>query len=154
MNYYCSLPYRNDFPLKAYISIKLQNFLTFTYDIYFIVVHHSEIQYFVWNYSIHKRRYYKVKSNLISSCEILVPNGQKKFILFGHDTIWIFSQEGSFIHLINMGQNHPKFLLSHFIKLSHMLANYTKGQVANLLRSIFKMPLELTYRIWITLYSR
>ena len=51
-----------------------------------------------------------------------------------------------------MGQNHPKFFLSHFIKLSHILANYTKGQVAKLIRTILKMSLELTYRIWITLY--
>ena len=52
-----------------------------------------------------------------------------------------------------MGQNHPKFFLSHFIKLSHILANYTKGQVAKLIRTILKMSLELTYRIWITLYN-
>ena len=52
-----------------------------------------------------------------------------------------------------MGQNHPKFFLSHFIKLSHILANYTKGQVAKLIRTILKMSLELTYRIWITLYK-
>jgi hypothetical protein len=51
-----------------------------------------------------------------------------------------------------MGQNHPNFFLSHFIKLSHILANYTKGQVAKLIRTILKMSLELTYRIWITLY--
>ena len=51
-----------------------------------------------------------------------------------------------------MGQNHPKFFLSHFIKLSHILANYTKGQVAKLIRTILKKSLELTYRIWITLY--
>ena len=52
-----------------------------------------------------------------------------------------------------MGQNHPKFFLSHFIKLSHILANYTKGQVAKLIRTILKMSLELIYRIWITLYN-
>ena len=51
-----------------------------------------------------------------------------------------------------MGQNHPKFFLSHFIKLSHILTNYTKGQVAKLIRTILKKSLELTYRIWITLY--
>ena len=49
-----------------------------------------------------------------------------------------------------MGQNHPKFFLPHFTKLSHILANYTKGQVAKLIRTILKISLELTYRIWIT----
>ena len=44
------------------------------------------------------------------------------------------------------------FFLSHFMKLSHILANFTKGRVAKLIRTILKISLELTYRIWITLY--
>ena len=42
-----------------------------------------------------------------------------------------------------MRQNHPKFILSHFIKMSHILANYIKDQVEKLIRTILKMSLEL-----------
>ena len=38
--------------------------------------------------------------------------------------------------------------------MSPILTNYTKGQVAKLIRTILKMSQELTYRIWITLYKQ